>query len=207
MPETSAQKPRKRAQSDASPSGGAKVSPKAKRAPKPPKMDGVDIDAVHAPKKTGRPSKYTPELAAEICERLSNGEPLRQICRSDDRFPVWQKIYEWMERDAALSGAIARAREVGQDAIAEEIYALVEKEPERILSEGGGRVDAGYVQWVRVQADIKLKLLAKWNPKRYGDRVQLSGDKENPLQIDATVQAKTMFDSLLQNLELRKQAK
>ena len=207
MPETSAQKPRKRAQSDASPSGGAKVSPKAKRAPKPPKMDGVDIDAVHAPKKTGRPSKYTPELAAEICERLSNGEPLRQICRSDDRFPVWQKIYEWMERDAALSGAIARAREVGQDAIAEEIYALVEKEPERILSEGGGRVDAGYVQWVRVQADIKLKLLAKWNPKRYGDWVQLSGDKENPLQIDATVQAKTMFDSLLQNLELRKQAK
>jgi hypothetical protein len=203
MPETSAQKPRKRARNDANQSGDGKVSPKpAKR----PKSSGVDIDAVHRPNKAGRSGKYTPELAAEICERLSNGEPLRQICRSSDRFPVWQKIYEWMERDAELAGAIARAREVGQDAIAEEIYALVEKDPERILSEGGGRVDAGYVQWVRVQADIKLKLLAKWNPKRYGDRVQLAGDKENPLQIDATVQAKTMFDSLLQNLELRKQA-
>jgi hypothetical protein len=111
-----------------------------------------------------------------------------------------------MERDAELAGAIARAREVGQDAIAEEIYALVEKEPERILSDGGVRVDSGYVQWVRVQADIKLKLLAKWNPKRYGDRVQLAGDKENPLQVEATVQAKTMFDTLLQNLELRKQS-
>jgi len=128
--------------------------------------------------------------------------------------PAWRTVYDWQYKDdgagaagVGLSAAIARAREVGQDAIAEEIYALVEQVPERILSEGGGRIDAGYVQWVRVQADIKLKLLAKWNPKRYGDRVQLSGDRENPLQIDATVQAKTMFDSLLQNLELRKQAK
>jgi hypothetical protein len=57
----------------------------------------------------------------------------------------------------------------------------------------------------KLQIETRLKLLAKWNPKKYGDRVQLSGDKENPLQIDATVQAKSMFDSLLQNLELRKQ--
>ena len=51
-----------------------------------------------APRKTGRPSKYTPELAAEIARRLSDGEPLRQICR-DEHMPHWTNIYEWMARD------------------------------------------------------------------------------------------------------------
>lgn len=156
-----------------------------RKKPGPPKGSG------------GRPSKYTPELAAEICERLSNGEPLRQICR-DDHMPAWQKIYEWMKRDENLSGAIARAREVGQDAIAEQIWIEMLQEPERILSEGGGRVDSGYVQLIKARADIGLKLLAKWNPKRYGDRVALAGDAESPLKIEADL---TVFDTVLKGLE------
>lgn len=162
-----------------------------RKKPGPPKGSG------------GRPSKYTPELAAEICERLSNGEPLRQICR-DDHMPAWQKIYEWMQRDQDLSGAIAYAREVGQDAIAEQIWLEMLQEPERILSEGGGRVDSGYVQLIKARADIGLKLLAKWNPKRYGDRVALAGDAENPLKVEADV---TIFDALIQNLEAKRQTK
>jgi hypothetical protein len=186
----------------AAPGTEVAVSPKKPRkASQTAARTGVDIDAVHLPAKQRPHGKYTPEVAAEICDRLSNGEPLRQICRSDPKFPVWQKIYEWMVRDPALAGAIARAREVGQDAIAEEVYALVERDPERIMSEGGGRVDAGYVQWIRVQADIKLKLLAKWNPKRYGDRVALTGaDGAPPIKVDHGI-----FDALLTNIELKRQ--
>ena len=177
----------------------AKTAPEASKAPD----QGVDTaQAAETPqepqkKKIGRPSKYTPELAAEICERLSNGEPLRQICR-DDHMPAWQKIYEWMKRDENLSGAIAHAREVGQDAIAEQIWIEMLQEPERILSEGGGRVDSGYVQLIKARADIGLKLLAKWNPKRYGDRVALAGDAESPLKIEADL---TVFDTVLKGLE------
>jgi hypothetical protein len=152
------------------------------------------------PKKIGRPSKYTPELANEICERLSEGEPLRQICR-DDHMPAWQKIYEWMQKDESLSGAIARAREVGQDAIAEDILREMDQKPERILSKGGGRIDSGYVQLIKARADVKLKLLAKWNPKRYGDNIKLSGDPENPLQMGTA-----MLDAFVQKLELKAQA-
>ena len=161
-------------------------------------------------KKTGRPSKYTPEIAQEMCNRLANGEPLRQICR-DEGFPAWQTVYDWMYRDDALgeegvglSGAIAKAREIGQDAIAEQIWLEVNQEPERILSEGGGRVDSGYVQWQKVKAEIGLKLLAKWNPKRYGDKIALAGDRENPIQAQVDV---SIFDTLVQNLEARRQDK
>jgi len=160
--------------------------------------------APEAPKKIGRPSKYTPELAAEICERLSNGEPLRQICR-DDHMPAWSAVYSWMDKDQTLSEAIARAREAGQDAMAERAYAEMYEEPERILSEGGSRIDSGYVQLVKARAEITLKMLAKWNPKRYGDRVQLAGDATSPIKIEAETQADKMMAALLQNLELRRQ--
>lgn len=158
-----------------------------------------------APRKTGRPSKYTPEIAAEIVKRLSDGEPLRQICR-DEHMPAWQTIYDWMCRDdllgdggVNLSVAIARAREIGQDAIAEEIYREVSADPER---EERGRIDPGYVQLIKARAEIKLKLLAKWNPKRYGDRVTMAGDAENPLQVKADV---SIFDAMLKNLEAKRQ--
>ena len=33
--------------------------------------------------------------------------------------------------------------------------------------------DSVAVQWQRLRIDTRLKLLAKWNPRRYGDRVGL----------------------------------
>lgn len=166
------------------------------------------------PKKTGRPSKYSPEVAQEMCKLLADGIPLREICRREG-FPEWRTVYDWMYRDdeavaagggVGLSAAIAHAREVGQDAIAEQIWLDMNAEPERILSEGGGRVDSGYVQWQKAKAEIGLKLLAKWNPKRYGDRVTMAGDSANPLKLEVETQAEKMMAALLQNLELKRQA-
>jgi hypothetical protein len=54
----------------------------------------------------------------------------------------------------------------------------------------------------KLQIETRLKLLAKWNPKKYGDRVAVAGDAENPLKVD--VEAKSLFDSILQSMELKK---
>jgi hypothetical protein len=161
----------------------------------------------------GRPSKYDPEIARKMCNMLADGVPLRQICRSPG-FPAWRTVYDWMVRDdealgvgrgVGLSAAIARAREIGQDAIAEQIFLDINSEPERIMSEGGGRIDPGYVQWQKAKAEIGLKLLAKWNPKRYGDRVQLAGDNESPLKIHVESEADKLMSALLTNIELKRQ--
>jgi hypothetical protein len=157
-----------------------------------------------APKNTGvRKSLYSPTIAQKMCEQLSEGIPLREICRQEG-FPAWRTVYDWMWRDAELAAAIAHAREIGQDAIAEEIYRMVEKEPERIEDERGrSRVDSGHVQWVKVQAEIKLKLLAKWNPKRYGDRVTHAGDDDNPVVVENHM---NVFGELLKNLKMQRQS-
>ena len=136
--------------------------------------------------------------------------------------PAWQKIYEWMgkddalgERGTGLSGAIARARELGYDAIAEECLVIANTPllGKRTVYSSGGDEDSVTVTEEdmlghrKLQIETRLKLLAKWNPKKYGDRVQLAGDASSPLKIEAEVQAKTMMEALLTNLELAKRSK
>lgn len=105
----------------------------------------------------GRPSLKTPELIAAICERLSNGEPLAQICR-DDGMPTDRAVRDWVVDDAEVASAIACARETGFDAIAL-----------RALEIADTTTDDPQCRKVRI--DTRLKLLAKWDPKRYGDKI------------------------------------
>ena len=163
-----------------------------------------------APKKTGRPSKYTPEIAKEIVERLSEGTPLWEICR-DEHMPHWRTIYDWMYKDdretaagrgVGLSASIARAREIGQDAIAEDCMRIIDQEPSKIVGDGAVRYDSAYVQWQKNRVEQRLKLLSKWNPKRYGDRVTMAGDAENPVSVQADL---AFFDAILKNMEAKRQ--
>lgn len=158
-----------------------------------------------APKKTGRPSKYTPELAAEIARRLSEGEPLRQICR-DEHMPHWTNMYEWMAQDPELSVRIARAREAGYDKMAEECLELADTPKwgtKQVESEDGITVTREDMLGHRkLQIETRLKLLAKWNPKKYGERLTHAGDADNPVAVQADV---SIFDAMLKNLEAKRQ--
>ena len=149
----------------------------------------------------------------------SSDLPLRQICRENEGFPAWRTIYDWMARDDALgdegvglSAAIARAREIGYDAIAEEclIIADTPKMGKRTTFKSGAEEDEDSMMVVeedmlghrKLQIETRLKLLAKFNPKKYGERVQLANDEENPIDLGSS-----LFGSLLKNVELKLQAK
>lgn len=131
---------------------------------------GAILDPVGVQSKTGRPSKYTPELIEEICERLSKGEPLAAICR-DEGMPGVQTVYDWINEREPVSVAIARAREVGEEAIAASVLDIVDAEPARVATMHGDQIDSGDVANRKMRAEYRLKLLAKWNPKKWGDRI------------------------------------
>jgi len=161
------------------------------------------IEALNAPKKRGRPSKWTQEIEDEICMRLSQGEPLRAICRTEG-FPEWVTVYSWMETRDGFSERVALARENGVEAIAQDTLAMIDAEPRYVEdSKGGTRIDPGYVQWMKLRTEQRMKLLACWSPNRYGARVQVAGDKNNPLAV--SLDAKELFDSVLQNVEMKRQ--
>ena len=161
------------------------------------------------PKKTGRPSKYTPEIAQHMCELLSEGVPLREICRMEG-MPYWRTVYLWMAQDENLSAHIARAREAGYDAMAEECLIIADTPKfgqKQVMTEDGTATTLEDMLGHRkLQIETRLKLLAKWNPKKYGDRTTLAGDAEAPIKIEAESQAEKMLAALLTNVELKRQS-
>lgn len=128
----------------------------------------------------------TKRVVDEIVKRLSTGETLRSICRSDG-MPHWNTVYDWMDADSELSGRIARARETGHDAIAEECVQIADNPEygETVVEEAGTGVGkkrkrsnrkvtkGDMTDHRKLKIWTRLQLLAKWNPKKYGERVAL----------------------------------
>lgn len=112
-----------------------------------------------------RPTSRTPAVEKRIIDGLCDGTPLRALCR-EEGMPNWRTVYLWTEKDADFAAQVMRARDTGTDAIAEQALDLIDAEPARIE----GKIDPGHVQWKRAQVETRLKLLACWNPKRYGSK-------------------------------------
>ncbi len=126
----------------------------------------------------------TQELQDEIIERLSDGEPLRQICR-DDHMPNWVTVYRLMDADGSFKQRIAHARELGEEAIAQECLHIANTPVEGIEveeSESGIKTKRGDMLGHRkLQIETRLKLLAKWNPKKWGERQTVDMNVTNPV--------------------------
>lgn len=154
----------------------------------------------------GRIIHYCDKVADEIVRRISEGETLRSICR-DEHIPTWQRIYEWIGANEEFAGRIARARELGADAIAEQTLDILDEPPERTNTEHGDKVDSGYVAWQKNRAEQRLKLLAKWFPKKYGDRsaMEVTGADGGPVQISDTQRA-AKISAILAAAQARKNA-
>ncbi len=126
------------------------------------------------PRKMGRPVEAVPAaVARDICEWIADGNTLREFCRQDGR-PSWRTVYEWVAKDAEFAARFARARDLGTDAIAEDTLTLIDETPAQAIGPSGSRVDQGHVQWQKNRVELRLKLLAKWNPKRYGDKIDVT---------------------------------
>ena len=138
------------------------------------------------------PTKRTPKLEAEVLERLALGETLAALGRElGFHATTWN---DWCARDEALNLAHLRARDTGADALAEQTLALIDAEPARV----DGKIDPGHVQWKRAQVDTRLRLLACWNPKKYGAKTQTTiGNKEGEtLKVEGTADTAAIAASL-----------
>lgn len=129
--------------------------------------------------------KYDKEsILNQIADGLADGVTLRSMCRKDG-MPAYRTVYNWISDDADMAARIACAREAGYDSIADDIMQIVDEPP--MLTATGG-VDSGDVGHKRLRAEMRLKLLAKWSPKKYGDKLAVGGaDDLPPVQITEIV--------------------
>lgn len=119
------------------------------------------------------PTLRTPDLEQNILARLSQGEPLAVICR-DEGMPHPSTWRDWCDTDQTLAIAYARAREDGFDAIAIEALDIADetKHDTKLVGRDGEEHEVANNEWIsrsKLRVETRLKLLAKWDPKRYGD--------------------------------------
>lgn len=159
-------------------------------------------------KKMGRPPGDTPypnsdKIKEQLVSWLSEGKTLREFCRKEG-MPSYRTIYHWEAQDADFASHIAHARIIGHDAIAEDCLQLADNMPLEVFDEGGNkRYDPGSIAWRKMQIETRVKLLAKWNPRKYGDKTILAGDDKAPVVIEASFD---IFGELLKSMTLKRQS-
>jgi hypothetical protein len=153
-------KPRRRSKTEAVENDSATEIPasgfpeKEKSAP----TNGPDnAAAAPPPKKAGRPSIYSEQLADEICLRIAQGQSLRRIC-FDAHMPDQTTIYDWINKNGGFSHKYARAREDQAETLFDEALDIAREHEDPAKA--------------RVQIDTLKWAAGKLRPKKFGDKIE-----------------------------------
>lgn len=124
----------------------------------------------------GRPSTYTPELGASICERIACGQSLRTI-EAEEGMPAKSTVLRWLFQHADFRDQYAHAREASADALAEDILEIADEE--------------GDYNRNRLRVDARKWAAAKLKPKKYGERqaIEHEGAVQFVLQVPPKLDA------------------
>lgn len=115
-----------------------------------------------------RPSDYTLELVAAICERIASGEPLTKICAADD-MPGMSTVYRWLVSHSEFREIYARAREDQADTLADEVLKIADEEGKD-------------PQTQRLRVDARKWVAAKLKPKKYGEKTEVAVEHSGAIE-------------------------
>jgi len=122
---------------------------------------------------SGRPSKYNQEIADEICYRLSTGQTMRSICDAPN-MPDYSNLWRWINNNEEFRTQSMYARELGTHALADECIQIAD---DPMLDP----------QDKRIRIDTRIRLIGKWNSKKYGDKIELESNNNNNIVLSFTV--------------------
>lgn len=105
----------------------------------------------------GRPSDYSPELAAAICARIAEGASIRKVCQADD-MPCTTSVFVWLGKHPEFAEQYARACADRREVRKEQLFD-VPLDPE--IDPARGRLLSDNIKWV----------LAKEEPRKYGEKI------------------------------------
>lgn len=140
----------------------------------------------------GKRPQCSDAIFDDVLSMIAAGIPLRQICRYPD-MPTKDAIYKYLEDETDPAdhnrrlARYARARKIGFDEIAEEGLEIVDDASNDYMERERDGVpeivlDRENIQRSKLRFEARLKLLAVWDPKRYGEMLKLGDPDANPLQ-------------------------
>jgi hypothetical protein len=149
--------------------------------------------------KIGRPTSFSQDVADVICERLAKPESLRSICDDDD-MPSKTTVLRWLRQNEEFRTQYARAREDQADAFADEILDISDDGRRDYAKDEDGNevVDHDHIQRSKLRVETRKWLMGKMAPKKYGDRLQLANDPDDPIGTLTDEQIEAKLAALLE---------
>lgn len=129
------------------------------------------------PKKVGRPTKYTPEMAQRICDLIATTDMgYKRISEANPDLPDRVNVNIWRRKYPEFRHMYAQAKAEQIDCIIEEIIDIADdgtNDYMKHIDEKTGceswRLNGEHIQRSRVRIDTRKWLAAKLVPKVYGD--------------------------------------
>jgi hypothetical protein len=130
------------------------------------------MTAVAKTKQKRRPARqYGDNVRADLCEHVANGKSALSYLR--DKQISRSVLHRWTVEIPHFQELLTRARECGYDALADECLQIAE--------ECGA--DRAKIEHAKLRIETRLKLLACWDPKRYGQR----NTQDNAISVTVNV--------------------
>lgn len=125
----------------------------------------------------GRPSLYNEKIAEEICDLLASQQSMRQICAKPG-MPDRKTVTNWARDLPDFAKKLAQARQAQADSIFDDMAAIEAQTLAKKIDARAARAVLSSMQW----------RASKLAPKRYGDKLVVHGDAdEPPIRHDARV--------------------
>ena len=114
------------------------------------------------------------EIIAEICERISKGESLRSVLRSEN-MPALPTFFEWIDNNKDFANQYARATELRAETIFEDILNISDSTDNDIieLPDGSEVTNHHVINRDRLRVDSRKWMLSKMMPKKYGEKLDI----------------------------------
>lgn len=130
-------------------------------------------------------STFTPWYGEMICAGLAEGQPLTAVC---DALGVLEATARKWEVDNPEHGSNSTyAREIGCHAMAAQCLQIADNDTrdwEPVLDADGRvigvKVDGEHVSRSKLRIETRMRLIGKWLPKIYGDKLALGGADDLP---------------------------
>lgn len=126
--------------------------------------------------------EYTPEFGQEICDLLIDGKSMNQIGQMDE-YPSRHTMLRWLRDNEDFATRCARARRIQGELAVDQHNEIIEEVKAGKLPVDVARVVLSGLEW-------RAK---KLEPRKYGDSLKHTGDKDDPVVVkDETVTGKLL---------------
>ena len=125
----------------------------------------------------GRPNTYSYELCIEVCSKVAEGLNIKTVLSSDERYPTFQTWCNWKRSNKELFDLYVNSIQDKSESVDEHIDRIMDLLQKGLMEPSVGNVIIQTLKWKA----------AKYYPKMFGDKVDLTSGNEKINQLPPTI--------------------